>query len=400
MAGVDLRLDEIQRRLASGDIEWLRERFAGGDLEWLRHHLPEQDFSELGRRLRAGDLAWVRERTGRLASLAEAPGPVRDPGSAIYGPERRRRLGWLWLLPLLAVGGLTWWLLSQDDDPDSSPGSTTTAIGAGATTASVTTTTSAATTTAAPAGQPATLAEIALSDPDFSTVAQLALAGGLTDVFTGAGPNTVFAPTNAAFAKLDPALLASLQTDPELLARVIAYHVVPGRLTSAELTAGSYKTLEGSELTVSIDSGGVKINDALVLREDLIAGNGVLHAIDTILIPPPSAAPAPAAAGPWNVFFASGSAQIDAAGTATIAEAAAAIKLLPAGSTVLVVGNADTNGDPAANQALSLRRADAVKAALEAAVGSTGYNLAVSAVGETQPAADPAQSRRVSITIS
>lgn len=397
MAGVDQRLDELQRRLASGDIEWLRERFANGELEWLRHHLPEQDFSELGRRLRAGDLSWVKERTGRLASLAEAPGPVHDPGSAFYGPQRRSRLAWLWLLPLLAIGALTWWLLSRDDDSDSSTSASTTAIGAGATTTTAVATTTAVTTTAPPP-LPATLAVIAASDPDLSTVAQLALAGGLTDVFIGPGPNTVFAPSNAAFAKADPAVLASLQSDPALLAKVVAYHVVPGRLTSAELKAGNYKTMEGSELSVSIDSGGVKINDALVLREDLIAGNGVLHVIDTILIPPPTPAP-PVAAGPWNVFFASGSAQIDATGAETIAQAAAAIKTLPAGSTVQVVGNADTSGDAAANQALSTRRADAVKAALEQAVGS-GYNLVVSALGETQPAADPAQSRRVSITIS
>ncbi|NTY02588.1 fasciclin domain-containing protein [Deinococcus sp. JMULE3] len=130
-----------------------------------------------------------------------------------------------------------------------------------------------------------TIAAIVANDPNFSTLLSAVQAAGLVDTLNGAGPYTVFAPTNAAFAKIPQADLQALLNDREKLRAVLLYHVVPGRVTSAQVTKlSSATTAEGSAVSIST-SNGVRINDARVTRTDIGASNGVIHVIDTVLMP-------------------------------------------------------------------------------------------------------------------
>merc|ERR1712032_1237266 len=127
-----------------------------------------------------------------------------------------------------------------------------------------------------------------------STLIDLAVKAGLADTLTGDGPFTVFAPTNAAFAKLP----ADLVTDTELLKTVLLYHVVPGKITSDKVTNGAVvSTVEGSSVRASVTkknyyggSATIKINDSKVVKADVMASNGVIHFIDSVLLPPTASA--------------------------------------------------------------------------------------------------------------
>lgn len=153
------------------------------------------------------------------------------------------------------------------------------------------------------------IVDAAAATPELSTLAGLIGEAGLTDVLRGPGPFTVFAPTNEAFAKLDPALLDSLRADKAKLAAVLQYHVVSGQMKAADLTSGDLGALSGEPLAVTAATRGATIQadggtTASVLQADVVAGNGVVHVIDTVLIPPslraptttPASAPAPAPA--------------------------------------------------------------------------------------------------------
>jgi len=132
-----------------------------------------------------------------------------------------------------------------------------------------------------------TIAGIVASDPNFSTLLAAVQAAGLVDTLNGAGPFTVFAPTNAAFAKIPQDQLAALLNDRDALTRVLTYHVVPGRVTAAQVVnVRSAPTVAGENLTVNVSGGVVRINDARVTRTDIAASNGVIHVIDTVLLPP------------------------------------------------------------------------------------------------------------------
>jgi len=109
-------------------------------------------------------------------------------------------------------------------------------------------------------------------------------AAGLRATLSGVGPFTVFAPTNAAFAEIDPDVLAYLLSTPDELAKVLTYHVVSGSVLSTDLSNGAVPTVNGGELTVDLSSG-VKINNASVVTADILATNGVIHIIDKVLIP-------------------------------------------------------------------------------------------------------------------
>lgn len=132
------------------------------------------------------------------------------------------------------------------------------------------------------------IVEIAVADPQFSTLVELVTAAGLVETLSD--PNavfTVFAPTNDAFAKVDPATLETLKADTALLTEVLTYHVAPSTLTSADITdGGSRLTVEGEYLGFSVADGTVKVNDATVTAADIAATNGTIHVIDTVLIPP------------------------------------------------------------------------------------------------------------------
>ena len=132
---------------------------------------------------------------------------------------------------------------------------------------------------------PGDVIDIAVGDGRFTVLAKALQAAGLIDTLKGAGPFTVFAPTDAAFAKLPAGTVEGLLADKAKLTAVLTYHVVPGRLTAADVAkARSLKTVQGSSLTVEA-SKGVKLDGATVIVADVAASNGVIHAIDTVVLP-------------------------------------------------------------------------------------------------------------------
>jgi uncharacterized surface protein with fasciclin (FAS1) repeats len=140
------------------------------------------------------------------------------------------------------------------------------------------------TTSQAPAAK-GDIIDTAVGAGQFTTLAKALTAAGLIDTLKGAGPFTVFAPTDAAFAKIPPAQLNALLADKAALTKVLTYHVVPGEIVAADVKTGQVKTVEGQFLTVTASSMGVKINDANVIKTDVMASNGVIHVIDTVVLP-------------------------------------------------------------------------------------------------------------------
>ena len=128
------------------------------------------------------------------------------------------------------------------------------------------------------------IVETAVAAGDFKTLATALGAAGLVDTLKGKGHFTVFAPTDAAFAKIPKADLDALLKDKAKLTAVLTYHVVPGKVMAADVKAGSVKTVQGSNLTVTT-AGGVKVNNANVVKTDIVTSNGVIHVIDTVVIP-------------------------------------------------------------------------------------------------------------------
>ena len=120
--------------------------------------------------------------------------------------------------------------------------------------------------------------------PDFSILVEAVVAAGLVGTLQGTGPFTVFAPTDEAFAKIPKATLDGLLADKAALTKVLTYHVVPGKVMAKDVKAGKVKTVQGQELTVST-SMGVMVDQSRVIATDVAASNGVIHAIDTVLMP-------------------------------------------------------------------------------------------------------------------
>ena len=120
----------------------------------------------------------------------------------------------------------------------------------------------------------------------FTTLARAIEAAGLTETLKGGGPFTVFAPTDEAFAKLPKETLDALLQDREKLAAVLTYHVVPQKVGSAEVAGlWSATTVNGKELSITAADGKVMVGDATVIQADIPATNGVIHVIDTVLLP-------------------------------------------------------------------------------------------------------------------
>ena len=135
---------------------------------------------------------------------------------------------------------------------------------------------------------PGTIVAVAAANPDFSTLVTAVKAAGLVDTLNSKGPFTVFAPTNEAFAKLPAGTVENLlkPENKEKLAAILTYHVVAGKVTAAQVVKlKSAKTVNGKPVTIKVDSAGVMLNDAKVSATDVMAGNGVIHVIDTVLIP-------------------------------------------------------------------------------------------------------------------
>jgi uncharacterized surface protein with fasciclin (FAS1) repeats len=135
---------------------------------------------------------------------------------------------------------------------------------------------------------PADIVDTAVADGHFTTLAKALTAAGLVDTLKGPGPFTVFAPTDAAFEKLPAGTLDSLLADPDALRAVLTYHVVAGRITAADVASlQSTTTVEGEDITVDANhDGGVQVDDATVTQADIMATNGVIHVIDSVMLPP------------------------------------------------------------------------------------------------------------------
>ena len=128
------------------------------------------------------------------------------------------------------------------------------------------------------------IVDTAVAAGNFSTLVTAVKAAGLVETLKGAGPFTVFAPTDAAFAKVPKATLEGLLADKAALTKVLTYHVVAGKVMAADVKAGPVKTVQGGNVTMATD-GGVTVNGAKVVAADVAASNGVIHAIDTVLMP-------------------------------------------------------------------------------------------------------------------
>ncbi len=139
-------------------------------------------------------------------------------------------------------------------------------------------------TQAATTGQ--TITQIAASDPNFSTLVSLLQKANLTDTLNGTTNYTVFAPTNAAFEKVPSSTLADLANNTTALKRVLLYHVVPGTLLSKDIKGnGTLTTANGLPLTYSVNGTTVKVDNATVTKADINATNGVIHVVDSVMIP-------------------------------------------------------------------------------------------------------------------
>jgi len=137
----------------------------------------------------------------------------------------------------------------------------------------------------AQAGDHKDIVDTAVAAGDFKTLAKALQAAGLVDTLKGEGPFTVFAPTDEAFAKIPAADLQALLADKEKLTKVLTYHVVAGKVMAADVTKlKTAKTVEGQDITIDTSSG-VKVNDANVIKTDIAASNGVIHVIDTVILP-------------------------------------------------------------------------------------------------------------------
>ena len=128
------------------------------------------------------------------------------------------------------------------------------------------------------------IVDTAVAAGDFKTLAVALEKAGLIDTLKGKGPFTVFAPTDAAFAKVPKKDLDALLADKSKLASVLTYHVVPGTVMAKDVKAGKVKTVQGSDLTLST-SDGVKVDGANVVKTDIVADNGVIHVIDSVVLP-------------------------------------------------------------------------------------------------------------------
>jgi uncharacterized surface protein with fasciclin (FAS1) repeats len=129
------------------------------------------------------------------------------------------------------------------------------------------------------------IVDTAVAAGQFTTLVAAVKAAGLVDTLKGPGPFTVFAPTDAAFAKLPPGTVDGLLKDPAKLRSVLTYHVVAGRVMAKDVRTGDVKTVQGQNVALKAEGGGVRINDATVVKADVAATNGVIHAIDTVILP-------------------------------------------------------------------------------------------------------------------
>ncbi len=134
---------------------------------------------------------------------------------------------------------------------------------------------------------PVSVADTLAADPALSTLNGLVQSAGLTDTLQGPGPFTVFAPTNDAFKAVPAKTLESLGKDPVALKAVLTYHVLPGKLLAGDVKNSKRKTVNGADLELAKAGDFVTVGDgAIVTKANVVATNGVVHSIDTVLMPP------------------------------------------------------------------------------------------------------------------
>jgi transforming growth factor-beta-induced protein len=161
-----------------------------------------------------------------------------------------------------------------------------------------------ASTTSRSAGEQ-NIVQTAIAAGQFKTLASLLTKAGLVDTLSSGGPFTVFAPTDAAFAKVPKATLVALARHPAQLKSVLLYHVVPGSVTASDVVKlSSAKTLEGSSVLIRANEAGVFVNQARVTTPDVMASNGVIHVINKVLIPPKNIVATAKAAGKFMTLTA------------------------------------------------------------------------------------------------
>src|SRR5689334_2481957 len=129
------------------------------------------------------------------------------------------------------------------------------------------------------------LVDTAVAAGNFKTLAAALTAADLVTTLKGAGPFTVFAPTDEAFAKIPKADLDALLKDKAKLKAVLMYHVVPGKVMAKDVKAGPLKSVEGSPITVAATGNKVMVDNATVTKTDINADNGVIHVIDSVIVP-------------------------------------------------------------------------------------------------------------------
>jgi uncharacterized surface protein with fasciclin (FAS1) repeats len=128
------------------------------------------------------------------------------------------------------------------------------------------------------------IVDVASKAGSFNTLVAAVKAAGLVDTLKGPGPFTVFAPTDEAFAKIPKATLDGLLKDKAALSKILTYHVVSGKVMAADVKAGKVKTVNGQEMTIKTE-GGVMVDGSKVVATDVAASNGVIHVIDTVMMP-------------------------------------------------------------------------------------------------------------------
>jgi len=133
---------------------------------------------------------------------------------------------------------------------------------------------------------PTSIAETAARTPQLSTLNRLITQAGLTETLRGAGPFTVFAPSDEAFKAVPAKTLADLGADKELLRSVLTYHVVAGAMPASSVKNGNVKSVNGANLAMSKAGTILTVEDAVVVTADVVATNGVIHVIDRVLLPP------------------------------------------------------------------------------------------------------------------
>ena len=129
---------------------------------------------------------------------------------------------------------------------------------------------------------------LANTNGSFKTLIKALTAAGLIDTLQGEGPFTIFAPTDVAFVELPQDAVRDLlkPENKEILLKVLTYHVVSGKVLSSDLKSGELKSLQGDPISIKVNSNGVEVNDAKVTKADIQGSNGVIHQIDTLILPP------------------------------------------------------------------------------------------------------------------